>query len=549
MSNRSSDLETAMMVEGHGGLLAVEVLCNHGVEVLFTLSGGHIFPLYDGCVKRDLRIVDVRHEQTAVFAAEAWAKVTRKLGVASVTAGPGVTNAVSALTTAWFNGAPMAVIGGRAPEARWGSGSLQELDHIPIVESVCKRAATLKKTSAIPSELDRLLLEARTPHRGPVFADVPFDTFFGSARAVVPNPRPEPAGSEPDPARLDEIASLLAAAERPLLVAGSDVYWEHAEEALRELAEQARLPVVMNGMGRGLLASSHDLAFSRARSLALKESDLVLVAGVPLDFRLGFGQFAKARVVHLMDTPERLAANVELASSAAGNLAAVFRGLASRLSAETPAEWLAALRERETAVRAAEEEGFRSNDGPIRPPRIYGALRERLAPDSIVVGDGGDFVSYAGKLVDVAQPGRFLEPGPYGCLGTGPGYALGAKLASPDSTVFLMMGDGAAGFSMGELDTLVRFEVPVVIVVGNNSCWGLEKHPMKQFFGYHVAAELGEKTRYDQVMQALGGYGEMVERAEEIGPAIDRAIESGAPALINVITDPEDVYPRSSNLA
>ncbi|MDX1382445.1 MAG: acetolactate synthase [Thermoanaerobaculia bacterium] len=537
------------MSEGHGGILATEVLQAHGVETLFTLSGGHIFPLYDGCVKAGVRIVDVRHEQTAVFAAEAWAKVTRRLGLAAVTAGPGVTNAVSALTTAFFNGSPMAVIGGRAPEARWGEGSLQELDHVPIVASVVKQAVTIKETRQIPSRLDELLIAARTPHRGPVFADVPFDTFFGSARSVVPGAPRDVAGPAPDPGEVERVASLLAAAERPVLMVGSDVYWEGAEAAVAELAEAARLPVLMNGMGRGILPSSHPLAFSRARGLALKEADLVVVAGVPLDFRLGFGKFAKARVVHLMDRPERLATNAELAAGVGGDLGAVLTQLAGSVRGESAPAWLTMLGEKEAAVRQAEEEGFTSDAAPIRPPRIYGALRERLDADSIVVGDGGDFVSYAGKLVDVERPGRFLEPGPYGCLGTGPGYVLGAQLAAPESRIFLMLGDGAAGFSLGDLDTLVRFEVPAVILVGNNSCWGLEKHPMKQFFGYHVAAELGEETGYDGVMRALGGYGETVREPGELLPAIDRAIDSGTTALINVITDPEDVYPRSSNLA
>ena len=549
MTHDDLDTETATMLEGHGGTLAVEALAQQGVEAIFTLSGGHIFPLYDGCVTRDIRIVDVRHEQTAVFAAEAWAKVTRRVGVASVTAGPGVTNAVSALTTAHFNGSPIAVIGGRAPEARWGEGSLQELDHIPIVSPVCKEAVTIRQTADIGLELTRLIDAARTPHRGPVFADVPFDTFFGTARGVVPRPTSAAMGPEPEDTQLDRVAGLLAAAQRPVLMAGSDVYWEGAEEALRELAETAGLPVLMNGMGRGLMAADHDLTFSRARGLALKEADLVVVIGVPLDFRLGFGRFAKARVVHLMDRSERIASNVTLAASASGDLNLVLRGLAARTRATVPEEWLALLREKESATRNGEEEAFSTDAAPIRPPRIYGALRERLSRNSIVVGDGGDFVSYAGKLVDVFEPGRFLEPGPYGCLGTGAGYALGAQMASPGSRVFLMMGDGAVGFSMGDLDTLVRFEVPVVIIVGNNSCWGLEKHPMKQFFGYHVAAELGSETRYDQVMTALGGYGEMVRKASEIGPAIDRAVDSGTTALINVITDPEDAYPRSSNLA
>jgi acetolactate synthase-1/2/3 large subunit len=314
----------------------------------------------------------------------------------------------------------------------------------------------------------------------------------------------------------------------------------------------------MNGLGRGTLRASHRLAFSRARSAALRKADLVVAAGVPLDFRLGFGQFGGgARVVHLVEHPSMVATHVELAASAAGDLSAVFRGIvAAGVEASHPkarAEWLADLSADETARRDKEEETLRSGNDPIHPARIYGELRDRLEPDAVVVVDGGDFGSYAGKLIDSETPGSFLDPGPYGCLGTGPGYGLAARLAAvaagrPDRQVFLMLGDGAAGFSLMDFDTLVRHEAPVVAIVGNNGIWGLEKHPMQALYGYDVVAELRPGTRYDEVVTALGGHGELVTDPAEIGPAIDRALAAGVPALVNVLTDPADVYPRSSAL-
>ncbi|HVS12309.1 MAG TPA: acetolactate synthase [Thermoanaerobaculia bacterium] len=540
---------------GHGGQLAAATLARLGVDTLFTLSGGHLFPLYDGWVKESLRLVDVRHEQSAVFAAEGWAKVSRRPGVAALTAGPGVTNGISAITSAHFTGSPVLVLGGRAPAARWGQGSLQELDHVPIVTSVCKTAGTCTRTADLPGTLTEALRQACAPHRGPAFVDVPLDAIFGQGESSLPA-GPEALRVEelePDPDSLQQIGALLSAAARPVLMAGGDVYWEGAEENLRALCEETGCPVFVNGLGRGLVPADHALAFSRARSTAFRGADLVVVVGTPLDFRLGFGRFGEAKVVHVADRPERVATHVELAAGAGGSLRRALDGVREACLAQgAPAtgDWLERLRGEERARREQERQSLRSDADPIHPARVYGELVARLDRDAIVIGDGGDFVSYAGKLVDTYTPGCFLDPGPYGCLGTGPGYALGAKLAHPDRQVVLLLGDGAAGFSLGDLDTLARFGLPVVVVIGNNGCWGLEKHPMKQLFGYHVAAELSRATRYDRVAQALGGDGERVERAADVGPALERAFDAkGGPYLIEVLTDPEDAYPRSSNLA
>jgi acetolactate synthase-1/2/3 large subunit len=466
-----------------------------------------------------------------------------------------VTNGISAITTAHFTGSPILVLGGRAPAGRWGQGSLQELDHVPIVESVCKSAATCQQTSRIPDALVDALRAACAPHRGPCFVDLPLDTIFGQGEAELPagGSAIESAVIEPDPDAIRRIGALLAGAQRPVLMAGADAYWEGAEEELRLLCEEAGCPIFFNGLGRGLLPADHPLAFSRARGAAFKGADLVVVVGTPLDFRLGFGRFGEAQVVHVADRPERVAAHVDLAAGAGGSLRRALAGIRDAclaVSAPPTAEWLERLRGLEEAGRLKEQAMLASEADPIHPARLYGELRSRLDRDAIVIGDGGDFVSYAGKLIDTYTPGCFLDPGPYGCLGTGPGYALGAKLAHPDRQVVLLLGDGAAGFSLGDLDTLARFELPVVIVVGNNGCWGLEKHPMRQLYGYHVAAELSRATRYDRVAQALGAQGERVERPAEIGPALDRALDSRrGPYLVEVLTDPEDAYPRSSNLA
>jgi acetolactate synthase I/II/III large subunit len=542
-------------MEADGGRFAAEVLRRHDVDTVFTLSGGHLFPLYDGCVKTDTRLVDTRHEQTATFAAEGWAKVTRRPGVAALTAGPGVTNGVSAMTAAWMNGSPVLVIGGRAPQARWGAGSLQELDHVPIVAPITKHAATITAAERIPDGLNEALVHARSPHRGPAFVDVPLDAW-GVASAAIPDApgRDELTGGAPDPEQVATAARLVAEADRPVLMVGGDVFWACAEEALRRFVETARVPAFANGMGRGLLPADHELAFSRARRAALKEADLVVVAGTPLDFRLGFGSFGEGvPVVHLCDAPESVSANVELAASTAGDLQRTLVDLAEAVAAVPGtfdhAAWVTRLRDEEDARRAGEVDALEADGSPIPPSRVYGELRRRLDRDAIVIGDGGDFVSYAGKYIDTFTPGCFLDPGPYGCLGMGAGYALGAGLAAPRRQVVVLFGDGAVGFSLGDLDTLARFDVDVVAIVGNNGIWGLEKHPMQMIFGYDVAADLRPGTRYDEVAIALGGSGELVTEAAEVGPALDRAFATRGLTLVNVLTDPADAYPRSSNLA
>jgi acetolactate synthase-1/2/3 large subunit len=544
-------------LEGHGGDLAVEALRAHGVQAMFTLSGAHVFPLYDGAVKAEpaLPLIDVRHEQTAVFAAEGMAKLTRTPGLAVVTAGPGVTNSISAITTAHYNGSPLLVIGGRAPQFRWGTGALQEMDHPPLLTTVTKRSATVPSAADVLPAVDDALRLATSPHRGPVFLDVAMDHLF--SRADVELPAFTPAGpTAPDGDALDAVAARLSAAQRPVLVLGSDVWTDGADQAARDLVEQFGFPVITNGMGRGILGPAHPNLVTRARSSAFGTADLVVVVGTPLDFRLGYGSFGgrdgatPADVIQLVDDPSQLAGHVTLAAAAAGDLGLILTGLADRLAAGgVPAEvqpWRTRLRAGHEAAVAADRAMLTSDQAPIHPARIYGELTAQLADDAVVIGDGGDFVSFAGRFVEPGQPGRWLDPGPFGCLGTGLGYAIAARLAHPSSQVVLLLGDGAAGFSLMDVDTLVRHKLPVVMVVGNNGMWGLEKFPMQQLYGYDVAAELTPGTRYDQVVQALGGGGELVTEPGQIGPALRRAFDSGMPYCVNVLTDPKVAYPRST---
>ena len=538
-------------MNGHGGELALAALSGYGVREMFTLSGGHIFPFYDAVVKGaadDWRILDVRHEQTATFAAEATAKLTRRPGLAVLTAGPGVTNGISAVTSAHFNGTPLVVLGGRAPQARWGSGSLQEFDHVPVLTPITKRATTVTDVDSIAAVVDGLAREAMTPHRGPVFCDFPLDVVFRHGESEIPEAI-VPRGDEPDGDEVRRAVELIASAQRPAIIAGTDVYFDGAWDALRAAAESLRVPVFANGLGRGCLPANHELAFSRTRGLLKVEADVVVVIGAPLDFRLSFGSFGDAKVVHIVDSTAQRAGHVETAASPCGDIGAILTAFADWSGARADHEpWIARLRDAESATAAGEVALLEADSDPIKPTRIYGELRRRLDRDAIVVCDGGDFVSYAGKYIDSYGPGCWLDAGPYGCLGTGMGYAMAARVAHPDRQVVVMLGDGAAGFSLMDADSLVRHDLPVVIVVGNNGIWGLEKHPMQAIYGYDVAADLQPGCRYDQVVAALGGAGELVTSPDDLGPALDRGFAAGVPYVVNVLTDPTDQYPRTSNL-
>jgi acetolactate synthase-1/2/3 large subunit len=543
----------------HGGRLIAQRLRAHGVSKLFTLSGGHIFPIFDGCRAEGIDIVDVRHEQTAAFAAEGWAKVTRTVGVAALTAGPGVTNGISAMASASQNHSPVLILGGRAPQFRWGQGSLQEIDHVPFVRPLVKLACTSEGTAEIPGLVDEAIATSLTPPCGPAFLDFPLDHVFmrAPAPALADAVAFEPwRGAGADSGAVDRAAALLRDAERPVIMAGTGLYWGHGEDALRALAEQLRIPVFLNGLARGCVPADHELFFSRARGAGLSGADVALVIGVPLDFRLGFGAAfgAETEIVVIdaadpeRDHPRPVAA--ELYGALPATLAALgaAAGGSGGVGGSSRDGWIASLRAIEDEKRAAEADELVDPRAPLHPVRVYAELAAVLDRDAVIVCDGGDFVSYAGRLIDVYEPGCWLDPGPFGCLGSGPGYALAAKLAHPNRQVVLLVGDGAFGFSGLEYDTLARHEVNVVGVMGNNGIWALEKHPMEFLYGYSVAAELRPETRYDLVVEALGGYGQLVRTPAELRPALTRALEAGKPALVNVITDPSVAYPRKTNL-
>ncbi|MEO7197863.1 MAG: acetolactate synthase, partial [Solirubrobacterales bacterium] len=464
----------------------------------------------------------------------------------------GVTNGMSAIASARSNGTPIVVLGGRAPELRWGSGSLQEIDHLPFVSPLTKSAETVKETALIGEATARAFDIAGAAPTGPTFLDYPLDVVFMEADAEIDDPEQAPAAPEAD--GIDRAAELLASAKRPVIMAGTGLYWGSAEQELRRLAEEASIPVFLNGMGRGCLPADHPLAFSRTRGTALKGADVAVVIGVPLDFRLGFGAAIAedAKLIRIDVEPNRLARNraadVDLVGEVKVTLTRLTETLAASSANDRGDSWVGELRAEETERRGNEDADRADPRGPLHPMRLYEELGQVLDRDAIVIGDGGDFVSYAGRVIETFEPGTWMDPGPYGCLGAGPGQAIGAACARPGRQICLLLGDGAFGFSGLEFDTMVRHNLPIVGVMGNNGIWALEKHPMEYLYGYSIAAELQPETPYEKVVEALGGHGELVRTPDELRPALERAFASGKPALVNVLTDPDVIYPRRAVL-
>ncbi len=547
------------MADQTGGELVARVLKEAGVGHVFTLCGGHILPIYDGCLTEGITILDFRHEQAAAHAADAYARLTRNVGVAMVVPGPGVTDAVTGMANAYAARSPVLLIGGAAPLALRGLGALQEMDQVALMRAITKGAWTVVETRQIPEVLTTAIRTALSGRPGPVFVEIPVDllmTTIEDRLAPIPQRyvhRPRPAA---DPDALARLERLLAEAARPVVVAGGGVYWDDAAKSLATFAERAGVPVFMNGAGRGVLATAHPNAFSQARGFALGQADLVLVLGAPLDFRLGYGRppvFAEGAKVVVVDVdPTELGRNRPLELGLWGDLDVILRQLAEatpKTMAARVEPWLGAVRARETESRRKLDGFCASSDVPVSHYRLAAELARVMTPETIVVGDGGDVVGCASKVVPLHRPGQWLDPGPLGCLGIGPSFALTAKLLHPSQRVLLIAGDGAFGLNGMEMETAVRFGLPFTCVVGNDGGWGQIRNPQVSFYGAAraVATSL-PTTRYDLMVEALGGRGVLVREPREIGPALQRALGSDEVWCVNVILDPE-AYKRTGTVS
>ncbi|MBX5457326.1 MAG: acetolactate synthase [Thermogemmatispora sp.] len=544
----------------HGGWLVAKILKREGVEVVFTLSGGHIAAIYDGCVREGIRVVDTRHEQAAVHAAEGWAKCTRRPGVALLTAGPGVTDGVTGVANAYLAGSPVLVIGGAAPLSLWDRGALQEMNQIDLLRPITKWARTVHETGRIAEYVAAAFRQMLNGKPGPVFLEIPMDVLNNLADTdnVTDPGEPSnyrPAGPvQPTPEQVERAAALLEQAERPVIMAGSAVWWCDGAEALRELAERIQAPVYLNGAGRGCLPPTHPLFFSASRRKALEGADTILAVGTRMDFRLNHGRPplipAEARLIWFDLAGEDIGVNRGAEVGLVGDVGIAMRQVAAASKPYNGERaWLRFIREEEARAWERDAAALNSDAVPIHPMRLCKEIRDFIDEETTVIGDGGDIVSYGGRVINVYRPGYWLDAGPMGTLGTGTGFAMAAQLARPGKRVLILHGDGAFGLNGMEFESMVRHKLPVVSVIGNDGAWGQIKHPQKALIGHATAAELAPGIRYDKMVEALGGYGELVERPEEIRPALERAFASGLPACINVLIDPDKPYSRSTNVA
>ncbi len=541
----------------HGGKLAARALKQGGVDCIFTLSGGHIMPIYDGALDEGIRIIDVRHEQAAVHAADAYSRLNPgKLGCAVLTAGPGTTDGVTGIANGWRANSPFLVIGGQGPLNNLRRGSLQEMDHVSMIRPISKWADSCYETARIPEYIEMGIRHAVSGVPGPAFLEIPMDVLMGQAdEASVHFPKIRNRAPQLTPARADVVAALeiLRTARRPVLMAGTGVKWSQASVALNRFIQEARMPSFCNGMGRGQIRSDDPQFFNRVRRDALKQCDVFVLAGSPLDFRLRYGAAvpADAKIIQLDMDNTLIGQNRSPEVALVGNLARSFEMLLELMKEESIqldfTSWRDELRERENELEASFADQLNSDESPVDPLRMAREIRDFIDEDTILIGDGGDIVAQSAKVIPVYKENCWMDPGPLGTLGVGMPFALAAKISFPDKKVLIIYGDGSFGLNGFEYDTAIRFKLPIVGIVGNDAAWGQMLRPQIGMYGKdRTVATYLEYTRYDKVVEALGGHGEYCERPEEIRPALERAFASGKPALINVKLRRDEGGPKGS---
>ena len=532
------------MAQTTPGRQIAAVLKQEGVDTVFTLSGGHILGIYDGCLREGIRILDFRHEQAAVHAAEGHALVTGRPGVAIVTAGPGVTNAVTGIANAFMSGSPVLLLAGHSPVAQFDMVPLQDLDQLDLMRPITRWARSVylpERAAEYAAMAFRHMLDGEP---GPVFLEVPIDVLnrpVDDERVRWPEGYRPHARPEGDAEQVSRAIDLLLGAERPVIVAGTGVWWSQAHEELQRFVEQSKIPVFTHLHGRGTVPDDHDLCFGPRPPLATLDADVVLAIGVHFDFTLGYGRFGReTKVIQVDISGQRIGLNRPVDVAIVGDPKAVLRQLMSGFPNRSELAWTDALREIIAARREQDEALARSDAVPIHPLRLAREVRDLVDRDATLITDGGDISGFGNRMFRSYQPGHNLTMAtPLGCLGVGIPFALAAQAARPGKQVVVLNGDGTFGLNAMEFDTAVRHRLPILSVIGNDQGWGMIRHDWRRALGEGetAAVELGLR-RYDQMVEALGGHGEYVERPEDIRPALKRALASGKPACVNVIVDP-----------
>lgn len=533
------------MAKISGGRVIARALKAQGVDTVFTLTGGHIMAIMDGCVAEGINVVDVRHEQAATHAADAYARLTGRLGVALVTAGPGVTDAVTGVANAFFANSPMLLIGGRHLTTEDLKGGLQEMDHPQLFRSITRWSDTAWDAGRYPEYIAMAARHAFANRGGPVFLDTPWDVSGAlveeDAIAWPEDFRANRPAGVPDET-LGEMVDLLKAARRPVIFGGTGLRWTQQPcfaELLDEFVGAYKAPTYLNSLARGSLPFGHPYLGNRARGAALRGADVILALGVDWDFRTGFGKKINpgATVIQVDADPSKIGWNRDANVGVVADPGTVVAQLVARLQdigRPEDSEWTREIRTAEIAKLEAAYELSLSDADPIHPERFAREVADFFGDDAIVAADGGDIVSTTAKWLQTSRPGGLLDPGPFGCLGVGAPFALAAKSVEPETRVGIVYGDGSFGFNGMEYDTLIRHNLGVVGVIGNDGAWNNIRvihrmaHPDSAFL-----SEIGFRP-YEKIVEGLGGYGELVEKPSEIRPALERAQDSGLPALVNV---------------
>jgi acetolactate synthase-1/2/3 large subunit len=535
----------------HGGELVGRALAAQGIDTLYTLCGGHIAPIYEGCLNNNIKVIDMRHEQAATHAADAHARLTGNIGVAAVTAGPGVTDAVTGVANAYQARSPLLLLGGAAPLSTKGMGALQEMPQVDLFKTFTKASFAITNTARILEQMAEAFEIAPSGRPGPVFIELPFDVLFNAVDPPEIMPKVEIEPVAPQPGDIGRIITLLKTVRKPVIIAGAQVYWDKASHALQTFTEQTNIPVFANGAGRGTLPMTHPNCFKASRSAALKEADLVLLIGAPLDFRLKYGQNwnSQGKLIQIENDAAELNHNRPAEVAIIANARLVLKELAAGWPDIRFDDWLSQMQEVEGEKKAKLEIWTTLDDVPINHFRFGAAINNFIDENTILIGDGGDVVSACAKVIDLTRPGQWLDPGPLGCLGVGAPFAIAAKHLYPDKKVLIINGDGSFGLNGFEFDTAVRFNLPIVSIVGNDAGWGQIRRPQIQLVGEEraVATSL-EPTRYDKIVEAMGGYGEHIKHPAELEPALGRAFASGKPACIDVTLDPRGMAKAGSSM-
>jgi len=549
-----------------GGHLVAKALKNEGVDTIFTLCGGHIIDIYDGCVDEGIRVIDVRHEQVAAHAADGYARQSGGLGCVVTTAGPGCTNAITGIATAFRSESPVLHIGGQGALTQHRMGSLQDLPHVDILAPITKFSASVSSTERAADMVSMAIRECFNGAPGPSYLEIPRDVLDREVsldKAVIPEPGMYRASTRSvgDPADIEKLADILVNSERPAILLGSQVWTCRGHQEAIDMVRSLNIPAYFNGAGRGILPPGDPHHFHRTRRDAFNKADVIVIVGTPFDFRMGYGKRlrSEATVVQIDMDYRTVGKNRDVSLGLVGDPGAILKAVGDAASgrgdnrAKAREGWLEGLRALEAEKTEKLMPLFRSDANPIHPYRVAYELNEFLNEDTVYIGDGGDVVTISAQAVQPRTPGHWMDPGALGSLGVGTGFALAAKLANPDREVLCYYGDGAFSMTAFDMETANRFGAPYIAVVGNNSAMNQIRYGQIAKYGKErgdVGNLLGD-VPYSQFAHMLGGHGEEVREAAEIAPALERAREAvkstGKSAVVNIWVDPNEYAPGTKN--